>query len=168
VADYLLIIGDCDALQWVLNKRRMAFPPHRERLAGELSRGDRVFLYTTRSCWRNPTRDRGRIAGVGRVISEVKLYRRPIEVAGRPFTSGCDVVWDRLAPPREGLELVPLVPRLQVFADTPAWYMQLRRPLLRLTDADGESLARELEPLTEPASKHRITSTSGPIGRTSR
>jgi hypothetical protein len=70
VADYLLIIGDCDALQWVLNKRRMAFPPHRERLAGELSRGDRVFLYTTRSCWRNPTRDRGRIAGVGRVISE--------------------------------------------------------------------------------------------------
>ncbi|MFF3909822.1 hypothetical protein ACFYZJ_28480 [Streptomyces sp. NPDC001848] len=60
---HLLIIEDRAALSWVVTGQRMAFPTGRAKAARALGEGDEVFLYTTRGCFRNPTRDLGRVIG---------------------------------------------------------------------------------------------------------
>ncbi|HKF79950.1 MAG TPA: hypothetical protein VKB17_03920, partial [Thermoleophilaceae bacterium] len=66
-ATYLLILGEREALAWVLREQRMAFSARRARSASALTLGDRLLLYTTRGCFHNPTRDRGRVIGAGEV-----------------------------------------------------------------------------------------------------
>jgi hypothetical protein len=62
-ATYLLVIGDREALGWILSAERMAFPDFRRAETRSLKSGDRLLIYTTRGCFKNPTRDRGRIIG---------------------------------------------------------------------------------------------------------
>src|SRR4051794_30479661 len=91
VESYLLIISDREALSWVLTTGRMAFPAGRATAVSSLRAGDELFLYTTRSCFHNPARDRGRVVGRGIATSSVKHLDRPVEIAGRRFSHGCTV-----------------------------------------------------------------------------
>lgn len=61
VRSYLVILGDREAIGWVLREQRMAFPATPRAEVAALASGDRLYLYATRGAWRNPTRDRGRI-----------------------------------------------------------------------------------------------------------
>src|SRR6202051_2908697 len=67
---YLLVIGERDALAWVLTTQRMAVPDYRSREVSALEPGDQLFLYTTRGCFHNPTRDRGRVVGVAKATTD--------------------------------------------------------------------------------------------------
>lgn len=134
---YLLVIGDREALAWVLRESRMAFPPTRRAEVDRLDEGDELLIFTTRGCWRNPTRDRGRVIGRAEVTSPVAAYGEPVEIAGRRFTRGCGIRIRSLAPVRDGVELAPLVPRLQAFPNESGWGIRLRRPLLELPTADA-------------------------------
>ena len=58
---HLLVIGEREALVWVLSEQRMAFPAHRAAEAVALAPGGLLLIYTTRGCFHNPTRDRGRV-----------------------------------------------------------------------------------------------------------
>jgi hypothetical protein len=147
---YLLIIGDREALAWILREGRTAFPPGRERSAKELRVGDRLLVYTTRGCFRNPTRDRGRVLGVAVVMSEVEDLEEPVLLAEREFTTGCTLQIEALAPLHQGVELAPLVSRLKVFPDAASWSAVMRRPLLSLPAADRRLLERELRPRLRP------------------
>jgi hypothetical protein len=64
VAAHLLILGDRDALRWVLRNERMAFEAHRRKDVTRLAVGDTLFVYTMRGCFHNPTRDRAVSSGV--------------------------------------------------------------------------------------------------------
>jgi hypothetical protein len=108
----LLIISERSALAWVLKEERMAFPGGRIGSARELAVDDRLLLYTTRGCFHNPTRDRGRVIGVARVRTEVEELREPVRLADRHLTAGCSIEIEALARLHHGLELAPLVPRL--------------------------------------------------------
>jgi hypothetical protein len=55
VADYLLPIADREPLAWIIAQQRTAVGGHRRREAEALRPGDRVFLYSTRGCFHNPT-----------------------------------------------------------------------------------------------------------------
>jgi hypothetical protein len=55
---YLLPIADREPLAWIVGEQKTAFAEHRTREAARLQEGDRLFLYTTRGCFRTPTRDR--------------------------------------------------------------------------------------------------------------
>ena len=66
MASYLLPISDREPLIWILREQKTALPRYRRRDAERLTTGDRILLYTTRGCFRNPTRDRGRVIGVAR------------------------------------------------------------------------------------------------------
>ncbi|MGC5021227.1 hypothetical protein [Micromonospora sp. DT47] len=147
---YLVILGHRDAIGWVLREERMAFPSTPRAEVAALREGDRLFLYATRGAWLNPTRDRGRIIGLARVRSAVRSFDDPIEIAARPFVSGCDLAIEGLVPYPGGLELQPLVERLDAFPKPQAWSIYLRRVLLRLSDADADTLLAGVTPHLVP------------------
>lgn len=146
VADYLLVIGDREALGWLLTEQRMAFPDLRRSEVRALSPGDTLFLYTTRGCFKNPTRDRGRVIAAGTATSAVTPLEEPVRVGGRTFPVGCDVTFSTAAPWGHGVELGTLVDGLDVFAGTgQAWSIRLRRPLVALSGGDATLLRRRLD-----------------------
>jgi len=145
---YLLILGDRDAIVWVLREQRMAFPRTPRAEVAALTEGDRLYVYATRGAWRNPTRDRGRVIGTAWVTSKVRAFDAPLEIAGRRFSSGCTLSVDSLVPYPGGVELRPLVGRLAAFPRPDAWSIYLRRSLLRLPAGDARLLDRHLGPLS--------------------
>lgn len=146
VGNYLLVLSEREALVWVLEHKRMAFPIHRRSEVIGLSRGDRLLLYTTRGCFHNPTRDRGRVVGVAYAASSVSVLEPPVTVAGRDFGLGCRLTVGTLAPFPRGVELAPLVSQLSVFPDPASWSARMRRPLVPLPEADAELLVAALRP----------------------
>jgi hypothetical protein len=145
MASYLLVIGDREALGWILSASRTAFPSARRPEVRSLKEGDELFLYTTRSAFKNPTRDRGRVIGTARVDSNVAQLQQPVCFGDREFLVGCDLKIGPLRRFGEGVELAPLVSRLETFADSgQAWSIRLRRPLVRLTQRDATCLHQEL------------------------
>jgi hypothetical protein len=120
---HLLIIGDRAALSWVVTEQRMAFRGGLFRggvfpgAGRTLEEGDEVFVGTTRGCFRNPTRDLGRVIGRATVASPVRVLDEPVVFNGRPFSEGCRLKVSGPARLREGLVLRDLVPRRPVFPD---------------------------------------------------
>lgn len=144
---YLVVLGDREAIRWVLCERRMAFPATPRAEVYALAPGDWLYLYATRGAWRNPTRDRGRIIGLARAAGAAKRFETPVEVAGRSFFSGCDLAYEGVVPYPGGVELQPLVSRLTAFPKPHAWSVYLRRPLLSLSKLDAALLKARLRPL---------------------
>nr|WP_239116234.1 hypothetical protein [Streptomyces sp. SID8499] len=128
----------------------MAFPAGRSNVAASLSEGDQVLIYTTRGCFRNSTRDEGRIMTRAKVTSPVRDLSEPIQFGERRFTAGCDLHIEALAPYRQGLVLRDLVSRLDVFPDPAAWGIRLRRAALVLPPQDAQLINRELDPHLKP------------------
>ncbi|HEY8532990.1 MAG TPA: hypothetical protein VIL44_03820 [Micromonospora sp.] len=146
---YLVILGDRDAIAWVLREQRMAFPATPRAEVAALAAGDRLFLYATRGAWRNPTRDRGRIIGTATARSAARTLDTPVEINGRRFVSGCELEIDGVVPYPGGLELQPLVTQLAAFPKPEAWSIYLRRALLALPEEDAALLERLLAPMLE-------------------
>lgn len=149
-ATHLLVIGDREPLKWVVTAQRMAFPSGRSKMVANLVEGDQVLIYTTRGCFRNPTRDQGRVMARAAIASPVQTLPEPIPFGMRTFTEGCDLRIERLAPYRQGLGLRDLVSGLQVFPDPATWSVRLRRPTLTLPPHDAQLINRELDPYLRP------------------
>lgn len=148
MAHYLLVIGDREALGWILTEQRMAFPGTTRSEVRALAPGDTLLLYTTRGCFKNPTRDRGRVIAAGTATTPVATLEEPVDIAGRSFPVGCDVAFHTATPWSEGVELGPMVAELDTFAGAGShWSIRLRRPLLPLTDRDAELLRARLDAL---------------------
>jgi hypothetical protein len=152
VAAHLLILGDRDALKWVLRNERMAFEVHRRNDVSRLAVGDTLLIYTTRGCFHNPTRDRGRVIGRAVVTSPVESLQDSVVVMDREFKLGCTFELVALAPRDEGVVLADLVPRLGAFPNKRAWSARMRRPLLTLPPMDAALIEREFGQLVgEPS-----------------
>ena len=151
-SSYLLIIGDREALAWILGTQRMAFPVRRGRSAPELRLDDSLLVYTTRGCFRNPSRDRGRVIASATVNSPVSDLDVPVEFGGRTFPVGCSLILDSLTPYRTGVDLAAQVRHLHAFPDPRVWSVYLRRTLVSLDEHDYELLLRALRKIAvEPA-----------------
>jgi hypothetical protein len=147
---YLVILGDRDAIGWVLREQRMAFPATPRAEVAALATGDRLFLYATRGAWRNPTRDRGRIVGAATAAGPARVLDEPVEMSGRRFVSGCRLEIQGVVPYPGGLELQPMVGHMAAFPKPEAWSVYLRRALLSLPAADAALLEGALRPLLRP------------------
>ena len=141
---HLIVLGERDALRWVLRERRMAFPPYRRSAAQRLQPGDPLLLYVTRGAFHNPTRDRGRVIGVASVASPVVDLDDPLTLVGRTFTTGCRLDLKLLCPRGEGVELAPLVEELSAFPIKHAWSAVLRRAIVPLPQGDATRIKRLL------------------------
>ena len=91
---FLLILGDADVLAHVLREHRLAFTPKRRI---PLTRGDIVFLYTSRRIFRNPSAGRGLIIGRAEIISDIVKFESGLRIADRVYTVGCHVAITGLA-----------------------------------------------------------------------
>jgi hypothetical protein len=149
-SSYLLPIADREPLAWIVREQRMAFSAHRKRDSDALSLNDRLFLYTTRACFRNPGRDRGRVIGVARVAREPYHLTRAVHFGSRIYPIGIGLVIDALAPLGRGIELAPLVPSLESFPDPRSWSARMRRPLVPLAEADAKRLSALLKKVEVP------------------
>jgi hypothetical protein len=147
---YLVVLGEREAISWVLREERMAFPSTPRAEVAALAEGDELMLYATRGAWHNPSRDRGRIIGHALVTSAVRPLAEPLHLAGRDFHSQCRLRITGLVPYPGGVEVAPLVPRLTAFPKPDAWSIYLRRALLRLPPADITLLAAELRAQLQP------------------
>jgi hypothetical protein len=144
---HLLLIGDRAPLVWVLSEQRMAFRARRASEVGALTPGDLLLIYTTRGCFHNPTRDRGRVVGEATVASAVEPLDEPVVFGEREYPIGCRLNVTGLAPRRQGVELAPLVPDLAVFPDPATWSVRMRRTVVPLPAGDVALLRAELGPL---------------------
>jgi hypothetical protein len=145
MASYLLVIGDREALGWILTEQRMAFSSMSRPHVRDLAPGDTLLLYTTRGCFKNPTRDRGRIVGHAMVEEPVRVLDQPVTFGDRTFPVGCSVAVERLVPLGRGIELVPLLDKLTgIRSSAKGWTYQLRQPLVPLTEPDRALVAEKL------------------------
>jgi hypothetical protein len=145
MASYLLPIADREPLIWILRTRRTAFPIYRRPEAEGLTKGDVLLLYSTRGCFHNPTRDRGRVIGIATVKRRVRELAEPIRFGAREFPIGVDLAFQALAPRNEGVELAPLVAELpKTFANPAAWSATLRRALVPFDDGEAQQIIKEL------------------------
>jgi hypothetical protein len=148
---YLLPISDREPLAWVLSEGRTAFPSYRRREAEALEVGDKLLLYTTRGCFRNPTRDRGRVIGVASVAGPASVLAEPVRFGEREFPIGMDLTIDQLAPRGAGAELAPLIPKLsESFPNPRAWSARLRRALVPVSARDASMIQRALAKSVQP------------------
>jgi hypothetical protein len=155
--DYLLPIADREALAWIVRTQQTALPGSRVDDARRVAARDRFFLYTTRGCFRNPTRDRGRVIATAVVSGVARELAKPVSFGGRSYTIGIRFKIESLARLGEGVELAPLVPQLDTFPDPTSWSARLRRALVPLIGKDGDLLARELLSITHPFPEARET-----------
>jgi hypothetical protein len=144
---YLVILGDSAGLVWVLRNQQMAFTEKRAHLATAIE-GDVLLLYATRGCFGNPTRDRGRVVGLGRTTSA--LRRKRSGISDRTFDFVQDFALKGVCARGEGVELATRVAKMRSFPDAKTWSAHLRKPLLRLDSRDAGELRSELEPLLRP------------------
>lgn len=137
--NYLLVVSDREALGWVLREQRMAFRPGRRaaRDAAGLSMDDALLIYTTRGCFHNPSRDRGRVIGRATVTSAVSTLDPPIRIGTTSFATGCSLRLEDLAPFGDGVDLASMVSQLSFPS---AWATYLRRTLVPLDTADAATL----------------------------
>jgi len=156
VTAYLLPIAAREPLRWIVREQRTACAVHRRREAEALRAGDRVFLYSTRGCFRNPTRDRGRVFGLAQVTHGARVGGAAVEFWGTAYPIAVVLRIDALAPPWHGLELAPLVPRLrETFPDPATWSARMRRALVPLAEADADMIAGLLTGHMRPYAEQR-------------
>jgi hypothetical protein len=140
---YLLPISDREPLEWIVSESRTAFPSYRRREAEALEVGDKLLLYTTRGCFRNPTRDRGRVIGVASVARPARDLAKPVRFGEREFPIGLDLEIESLVPRGAGVELAPLIPKLRKsFPNPRAWSARLRRALVPVSSPDAVTIER--------------------------
>jgi hypothetical protein len=143
-ATAILLVSDREPLAWLLREQRFAVPE--SRAVSAPGRGTRLLLYTTRGCYRNPTRDRGLIMGIARVVSQPRRLDEPARFRNRDFHVGFGIRVEGVAAPHDGVELGPLAGRLDALPDPVNWRVRMRRTFIPLSVRDAELLVELLRP----------------------
>jgi hypothetical protein len=144
----LLVVSDRESLAWMLSQQRFAIPGGRKLNAPKA--GTRLLLYTTRSCYRNPTRDRGLVMGLATVAHDATVLDTPVTFREREFGLGFELVIEGIAPPHDGVELATYAGRLDALPDPATWSVRMRRSLVPLSKRDTALLERELRRRLRP------------------
>ena len=144
---YLLIFRDADGLAYVLREHRVAFTSKRRI---PLTRGDIVFLYTTRGIFQNPSSGRGLIIGRAEIISDAVKFESRLRIADRVYASGCHMAITGLVPLDEGLELRQIVDELETFHPHPKrWAFRIYSSFLQLSPKDASVIQEKIQPLLQ-------------------
>lgn len=147
---YLLVVGEREALGWILREQRMAFrdSPRALRHATGVTPGTELLIYTSRNCFHNPGRDRGRVIAAALATSRATVLNPPLSFAGAEFSMGCALSIRHLAPFGDGIDLGAMVDSLPTFPR--AWAIHLRRTLVPLSPADALTLRAALAGVAQP------------------
>src|SRR5262249_25218249 len=125
-------------------------PERRGRSATLLKPSDNLLIYTTRGCFRNPGRDRGRVIGHATADSTVTVLKEPIEFGDRTFPLGCSLKLHALTSYGAGVEMAQHVTRMHAFPNPRVWSAYLRRTLVALDGHDFDLLLTALRQIAAP------------------
>ena len=144
---FLLILREAGGLAYVLREHRMAFASKRRI---PLTRGDIVFLYTTRGIFRDPGAGRGLIIGRAEIISGMVKFESGLRIADRIYTSGCHLAITGLVPLGDGLELRQIVDELETFHPHPKrWAFRIYSSFVQLSPKDASVIQEKIQPLLQ-------------------
>ncbi|MDV8015621.1 hypothetical protein R4P70_30315 [Rhodococcus sp. IEGM 1241] len=153
-ATHLVVLGNAEAVRWVLKNQRMAFSEVGRRTASRLSRGDTLVFYAGVKCWPalgGKVRPKaGIMIGSAVVLTEVARLRTAAQVGGRKFEYGCEVFFERLAALGSGLSISDVKNDLELTAGRANYGQVLRRTPILLSSADTALLSARLESVTAP------------------
>lgn len=142
---HLVILGEADAILWVLENQTVAFPEQRHKnLFPTFGEGDTLYLYSTRGAYHNRGRDRGRVFARVTVTAPMERSDAPYEFGGRKLPIEVPIEVEALAPARTGVNVADLVPRMTSFPKPETWSVYLRRSAYPLTPHDAELIDRHL------------------------
>jgi hypothetical protein len=150
-SSWLVILAHVAGLRWVRAKRRMAFSVAQSRRALRMGVGDELFLCTARGAFNNPTRDVSQLQGLAHLISAVRPFRKPLDIGGRLFATGCHLEFAVFLPERAGIPFRPLVEGLEFIERKDFWSAYVRPGLIRLSPKDARFLRRALAHGGSPA-----------------
>ena len=114
--------------------------------AGGLALGDRLFLYTTRGCFRNPKTGRSRVIGEVTVSGQVGPLESSVSFGERTYTVGCPLEITGLVDRGDGVDMVDSWGELDLFAglEPQTWGVRMRRVLVPISPRDAGVLHRKL------------------------
>lgn len=138
MTSWLFVLGESEAVEWVVQNRVMAF---RDGIrTNELRPKDRFVVYVSRGAFHNPTRDEAQVVASGIVTSQVES--KPVTVCGERFKQSVRIRFDGIPlKARHGVPFVPCVPKLRFIRKKESWGCYVRRSLIRIEDRDYELLA---------------------------
>lgn len=146
---YLLVFGYAAGASWALHEQRMGYAATNSSKGAGVEPGDVFLPYVTMNCWGHSSPQRQVLIGRAVVLTPARPLAEPVRLGeGRKIETACELFFEQLAPYGEGVPLVPLAPSLDVFRESPHWTNKLRRPVLRLGDADAERITEALEAVT--------------------
>lgn len=152
---HIAVLGDRKALAWVLESQRIAFPePRYHHLFPSFTTGDVLYLYTTRGCFKNPTRDKGRIIGIATVAGDLARNPHPVAFGGRDLPYEAPLRVESLTKAGEGVDLSEHAADLSCFPKPDRWSVYLRRSVLAVSEKDAKLLDRLLKPLAGRLGDH--------------
>lgn len=142
---WVWVLGEVDALRWVVDQKTMAFPDSASTRIRDMGAGDRAVLYTTRGAFHNPTRDEARLVGVATVDSSPNRPEQPLTIAGREYAWSCSIEVETLLAERQGPTVRALVPELELVRKPAAWGVYFRQSPVRINETDFECMRRAIE-----------------------
>jgi len=150
VSAYLLVFGYAAGASWALHEQRMGYGASNNSKGAAVEPGDVFLPYVTKGCWGwSGSRQQQVLIGRAVVLTGAKALAEPVRLGeGRKIDTACELFFEQLAPYGEGVALAPLAPSLDVFRESPYWTNKLRRPVLRLGDADAERITAALKAVT--------------------
>lgn len=166
---HIAVIGDRKALAWVLTDQRIAFPePRYKNLFPSLRKGDVLYLYTTRGCFKNPSRDRGRIIGKAVATTDMALNDDPVAFRDRELPYELGIKIESLAPFGEGIDVSEHIDAMTSFPKPERWSVYLRRSLLAVTAKDAKLFDKLLKPhegrLNDNIGEYQLRARIGVVG----
>jgi hypothetical protein len=142
---WLTVLGHAAGARWVLEESRMAFGGGQAARAARIQPGDRLFLYTSRGAFKDPTRDEAQLLGLASVLTPVARLREPLLIADREFVVGCKLQITIALPLRAGVPFRPLVARMEFIRHKDSWSAYMRSSLIQLPTSDAWVLEQALE-----------------------
>jgi len=130
--EWLIVLSDRQAADWVLANERMAFRSNAN--ATRLDPGDSVAIYLAQKAWSTTERQQPRIVALGRVTTGVAT--EPVEVAGQTYDCSCGLALAAKLPLHEGLPFRPLIDQLSFIKNKRAWHANVQRVLAPLGEGD--------------------------------
>jgi hypothetical protein len=151
VMEWLIVLSDQEAAEWVLDNQRMAFRANTN--ADRLTPGDPVAVYLSGSAFRKYPQQPSRIVALARVATPLTLT--PVEVAGQPYASSCGLAIEARLPFHKGLPFPPLIDRLSFIRKKHAWASYVHRTIVALGEGDFAIIQAEfLDLMTDEHDDH--------------
>ena len=148
MANWLFVLNNSDALDWVTTSKRMAFRKIKQPVPS-IERGDGFVIYaSTRALvsamgsHKKALEFGPRIVAFGTISSTLDYEDKPLQIGGRTFHASCRLQFEAQLDLVHSVSFKKLVPRLNFIFNKDKWQYYVWRTLIPLSNRDYGLLTR--------------------------